>query len=119
MPLCGATTDERSNDSPFGRGKGRQALGWVVASKRRPTPSGCATAVAARPLSLRQPPLPRRDFLGRQSNVAHGAEPVESLPQRIGNETSAYQACRNFDLIQNVKDFLRSLEKGIHGLILA
>jgi hypothetical protein len=32
---------------------------------------------------------------------------------------SAYQACRNFDLIQNVKDFLRSLEKGIHVLILA
>ena len=51
--------------SPLGRGKGRQALGWVAASKRRPTPSGCATAVAARPLSLRQPPLPRWDFLKR------------------------------------------------------
>ena len=38
--------------SPLGRGKGRQALGWVAASKQRPTPSGCATAVAARPLSL-------------------------------------------------------------------
>ena len=30
MPWCGATTDEKSNDSPLGRGKGRQALGWVV-----------------------------------------------------------------------------------------
>ncbi len=30
MQLRGATTDERPNDSPLGRGKGLQALGWVV-----------------------------------------------------------------------------------------
>ena len=30
MPRCGSTTDEKSNDSPLGGGKGRQALGWVV-----------------------------------------------------------------------------------------
>jgi hypothetical protein len=31
MPLLrGTTTDERSNDSPLGRGKGRVALGWVL-----------------------------------------------------------------------------------------
>jgi hypothetical protein len=33
--------------SPSRRGKGCRALGWVVVSNRRPTPSGCATAVAA------------------------------------------------------------------------
>jgi len=28
--LRGTPTDEKLNDSPLGRGKGRQALGWVV-----------------------------------------------------------------------------------------
>jgi hypothetical protein len=46
---------------------------------------------------------------------------VERLPWLAPplDRKSAYQACRNFDLIQNVKDFPRSLEKGIHDLILA
>jgi len=30
MKMLHAATDEESNDSPLGRGKGRQALGWVV-----------------------------------------------------------------------------------------
>jgi hypothetical protein len=30
MKMFHAATDEESNDSPLGRGKGRQALGWVV-----------------------------------------------------------------------------------------
>jgi hypothetical protein len=30
MPLRGTATDEESNDSPLGRGEGRQALEWVV-----------------------------------------------------------------------------------------
>ena len=38
--------------SPW-EGKRRQARGWVVVSKRRPTPAGWATAVAARPPSQR------------------------------------------------------------------
>ena len=47
MPPGAARTDENSGESPLGRGEGRPALGWVVDSKRRPTPSGFATAVAA------------------------------------------------------------------------
>jgi len=43
---CGATTEERLTDSPLGRGKGRQALGWVVEQ-------GTEQPRAARPLSLR------------------------------------------------------------------
>ena len=57
MPLHGcARCDVRKKmtaKSPLGRGKGRQALGWVADSKQRPTPSGCATTVVARPPSLR------------------------------------------------------------------
>ncbi len=30
MPRCGTTTDDETNDSSLGRGKGRPALGWVV-----------------------------------------------------------------------------------------
>ena len=30
MSLRDITTDEKFNGSPLGRGKGRQALGWVV-----------------------------------------------------------------------------------------
>jgi len=37
MPLHGATADEKSNDSPLGRGTGRQALGWVVDRERTPS----------------------------------------------------------------------------------
>jgi hypothetical protein len=40
-------------ESPLGRGKGRQALGWVVTSTQPPR-------LPQRRLSLRQPPLPRR-----------------------------------------------------------
>ena len=36
MPLCGATTDEKSNDSSLGRGKGRQALEWAFEATTHP-----------------------------------------------------------------------------------
>jgi len=74
MPLHGcARCDVRKKmtaKSPLGRGKGRQALGWVADSKQRPTPSGCATTVVARPLALRDRcrcashPSPGGDFFG-------------------------------------------------------
>ena len=85
MPLCGATTGEGSNDSPLGRGKGRQALGWVVA--------------ATHPVWLRDrcrcASHPSREgiFLGDNPRWSHSAEPVESLPQRTSDEIAAYQAC--------------------------
>jgi len=47
MPLRGVPTHERPDDSPLGRGKGRQALGWVVEQGTDP-PRRNATAVAAR-----------------------------------------------------------------------
>ena len=37
-----------NGQSPLGRGKGRQALGWVVPCAGRPTPPAAATNVAAR-----------------------------------------------------------------------
>ena len=36
------------SDSPLGRGKGRQALGWVIARGQRNPPRRSATAVAPR-----------------------------------------------------------------------
>src|SRR5262245_31741185 len=46
---CGATHSMKtSRESPLGRGKRRQALGWVVAGKRYP-PRRSATAVASAP----------------------------------------------------------------------
>ena len=45
MPRCGATR-MKMVDSPLGRGKGRQALGWVIARGQRTPPRRSATAVA-------------------------------------------------------------------------
>ncbi len=39
MKMCHAATDEESKESPLGRGKGRQALGWVVDYGTKPTPA--------------------------------------------------------------------------------
>src|SRR5262245_36227592 len=38
---------EDRTESPLGRGKRRQARGWVVGCEERPTPSAPATTVAA------------------------------------------------------------------------
>ena len=57
-PGCAVCSKERmAIESATGTGKDRRALGWVVVSMRRPTPSGGATAVA--------PPdtPPKRGFL--------------------------------------------------------
>ena len=52
MPRCGAAGDE-NRQFLLGRGKGRQALGWVIQLESQPTPAlhnrcCCATAVAPR-----------------------------------------------------------------------
>jgi hypothetical protein len=47
-----AFEDEHEDDNPPWEGQGRQALGCVADSKRRPTPFGSATAVALRSLPL-------------------------------------------------------------------
>ena len=49
-PCSGSSTTEHENDSPLGRGKGRQALGWDRGIGNEPTP-------------LRATP-PRRGFSG-------------------------------------------------------
>ena len=68
MPRCGPTVDENSpllgGASPRGAGLGFALLG-------KPTPSAFAIAVAARPLSLRHPPLPGGDF--QESLSSRGA----------------------------------------------
>ena len=47
MKVLHASTGEESNDSPLGRGKGRQALGWVVNYSFVPLGKGDAAPFAA------------------------------------------------------------------------
>jgi hypothetical protein len=51
---------------PLGRGKGRQALGWVIAGGQRSPLRRSATAVAPRAPSLRATPPKEGIFKGDQ-----------------------------------------------------
>ena len=57
MKMSHAATDEESKESPLGRGKSRQALGWVVDYGTKPTP-------ALRDRCRCAPPLRGGDFHG-------------------------------------------------------